>query len=158
VVRVHPGFLETQKLPYKRDLNQLWNLRYESILAHEKHLAENGTVILKFWLNVSKEEQRLRFLARIDDLDKNWKFSEGDVRERDFWDDYMLAYRDALNATSRPWAPWYSIPADDKPFMRECVAEIIVQTLASLDLRYPSLPVEDKQKLANLRSALEQRE
>jgi PPK2 family polyphosphate:nucleotide phosphotransferase len=156
VVRVHPDFLKSQKLPYTIGHDQLWRLRYQSIVDHERHLALNGTVILKFWLNVSRDEQRRRFIARIDDPDKNWKFSEGDVRERSHWDDYMIAYEDALNATSKSWAPWYAIPADDKPFMRESVADIVVRTLSSLSLRYPTLAEEEQSQLGSLRTVLEQ--
>jgi len=154
VVRVHPNILDGQKLPHRMSLNKLWRTRYESIRDHERHLSRNGTVILKFWLNVSKDEQRRRFLSRIEDPDKNWKFSEADLRERDFWTDYMKAYQDALNATSRSWAPWYAIPADDKPFMRACVADIIVRKLESLDLKYPVLDPSDQDKLTSLRAQL----
>jgi polyphosphate kinase 2 (PPK2 family) len=119
-------------------LDELWQERFESIRDHEKHLARNGTVILKFWLNISHEEQRKRFLSRLDDKRKNWKFSAGDVTESGLWDDYMSAYEQALQATSRPWAPWYAIPADDKPFMRLQVIETIVESLKSLDLQYPN--------------------
>jgi PPK2 family polyphosphate:nucleotide phosphotransferase len=115
VVRVHPKILTYQKLPGEVNLDTIWDERLLSIRQQEEHLARNGTVILKFWLNVSKDEQKKRFLARLDDAAKNWKFEPGDVVERRHWDEYMLAYQDALNATSRPWAPWYAIPADDKP-------------------------------------------
>lgn len=155
VVRVHPEYLQYQKLPYPVDLNRIWQERYESIREHEKHLARSGTVILKFWLNVSGDEQRKRFLDRIETPEKNWKFSLGDVAERKYWRDYMAAYQGALNATSRSWAPWYAIPADDKPYMRMCVAEIIVNTLKKLNLRYPSLPADEKTKFAEMRALLE---
>jgi PPK2 family polyphosphate:nucleotide phosphotransferase len=138
VVRVHPEYLGGQKLPHQVSLDELWQERFESIRDHEKHLARNGTVILKFWLNISHEEQRKRFLSRLDDKRKNWKFSAGDVTESGLWDDYMNAYEQALQATSRPWAPWYAIPADDKPFMRLQVIETIVESLKSLDLQYPN--------------------
>lgn len=143
VVRVHPEFLENQRLPPVNSLDELWANRFESIRAHEKHLAENGVLILKFWLNVSKEEQRQRFLARLKEPEKNWKFSEKDVQERQYWEKYMEAYQDALNATSRPWAPWYAIPADDKPYMRVIVAEIIVRSLERLGVHYPQMEEED---------------
>jgi PPK2 family polyphosphate:nucleotide phosphotransferase len=146
VVRVHPGFLEPQRLPEEVDLPSLWETRYASIREHEEHLASNGTVILKFWLNVSKEEQKARFLSRLNEPEKHWKFSSGDVEERNYWNDYMQAYEDALKATSKPWAPWYAIPADDKPFMRRSVAEIIVSNLEQLDLQYPQV---DREKLAD---------
>jgi PPK2 family polyphosphate:nucleotide phosphotransferase len=138
VVKVHPEYLGSQKLPRQVDLDKLWQERYESIRDHEKHLARNGTVILKFWLNVSRQEQHTRFLSRLDDQRKNWKFSAGDVVESGHWDKYMDAYEKALQATSRPWAPWYAIPADDKPYMRLKVIELIVQSLKSLDLQYPN--------------------
>ena len=154
VVRVHPEFLAAQRLPNVRDLDALWKERYEAIAAHEEHLAESGTLILKFWLNVSREEQRDRFLARIDEPEKNWKFSANDVAERRFWDDYMEAYEDALNATSRPWAPWYAIPADSKSFMRMTVADIIVRSLAGLDLKYPALSDDERARLLEARGAL----
>jgi PPK2 family polyphosphate:nucleotide phosphotransferase len=154
VVRVHPEYLDAQKLPGDIDLKKIWQQRYASICDHEKHLAQNGTVILKFWLNVSKDEQRRRFLARIDEPSKKWKFSAGDVNERTFWQDYMAAYEAAINATSRPWAPWYAIPADDKPFMRLCVAEIIVQSLKKLKLAYPKVGAKEKTRFAELRAML----
>lgn len=111
-MRVHPEYLESQKLPDRVMGHALWEDRYASIRDHERHLARNGTVILKFWLNVSKDEQKARFLSRIENPDKNWKFSLSDVRERRLWDEYMEAYEEALNETSRDWAPWYAIPGD----------------------------------------------
>ena len=131
VVRVHPEYLDTQKLPRCR-MKTLWKERFESIRQFEQHLARNGTVILKFWLNVLLEEQRRRFLARLDQPEKNWKFAVADVEERNHWDEYMQAYQDALRGTSREWAPWYAVPADDKPYMRMIVAELVVQTLRKL--------------------------
>lgn len=154
VVRVHPKYLQLQKLPYPIDLGDIWERRFESIRDHEKHLARNGTVILKFWLNVSKAEQRRRFLDRINEPRKNWKFAAGDVRERSFWKDYMNAYEEALNATSRAWAPWYAIPADDKTFMRMAVAEIIVKSLQKLGLKYPKVSPEKKSKFSEMRKIL----
>ena len=112
-------------------------------------------MILKFWLNVSKDEQRKRFLDRIDEPDKNWKFSTGDIEERQHWDAYMDAYQDALRETSRPHAPWYAIPADDKPFMRATVAGIVRDTLAALPMQYPQLDAEAKARLAEHRARLE---
>jgi PPK2 family polyphosphate:nucleotide phosphotransferase len=155
VVRVHPEYLQGQKLPRKQDLDTLWQERFESIRDHEKHLARNGTVILKFWLNVSPEEQKRRFLSRIDEQHKNWKFSAGDVKERSHWQDYMHAYEEALNETSRPWAPWYAIPADDKPFMRLSVASIIVDSLSKLDLQYPEVTRAQREKIRGMRELLE---
>jgi PPK2 family polyphosphate:nucleotide phosphotransferase len=155
VVRVHPEFLKAQKLPGFIDLATIWPKRYESIREHEKHLSRNGMIILKFWLNVSKEEQCQRFLARIKDQEKNWKFSITDVEERAFWKDYMFAYEKALEATSRPWAPWYAIPADDKPYMRLCVAEIIVKSLKSLELSYPKVGSKERAALSKMRKMLD---
>lgn len=154
VVRVHPAFLDAQRLPGEMDLEQLWQSRYQSIVAYEEHLAKNGIVVIKFWLNVSKAEQKERFLARIADPEKHWKFSSGDVQERDYWDQYMAAYQDALNATSRPWAPWYAIPADSKAYMRYQVAKILVDNLKSLDLKYPHVRPETLQMFDEMRRLL----
>lgn len=155
VVRVHPEFLRGQRIPRDSfDVEHLWPERYESIRDHEKHLARNGMVILKFWLHVSKEEQRERFLARLDEPEKNWKFNVGDVAEREHWDVYMNAYSEAVAATSKPWAPWYVIPADSKPFMRLAVAEIVVKSLESLDLRYPEVAAKDRARFDEMRKKL----
>ena len=158
VVRVHPGFLDAQRLPFRPAggaLDELWRCRYESIRDHELHLARSGTAVVKFWLNISREEQRRRFLARIDNPKKSWKFSAADVRESERWVDYMAAYQDALAETSRPWAPWYAIPADDKPYMRLQVAEILVAALRSLGLRYPRAAAEQVREMAAIRELLE---
>lgn len=155
VVRVHPKILDYQQLPDTVDRSQIWQQRYESILDHEKHLARNGTVILKFWLNVSREKQRQRFLARLDEPEKNWKFSSGDVRERGHWDDYMKAYQETLSATSKPWAPWYAIPADNKPYMRARVAELIVQSLEGMALQHPEASADQRAEFAEMRALLE---
>jgi len=156
VVRVHPGILEGQKLPnLPENLDDLWQERYQSIREHEAHLARSGTVILKFWLNVSKEEQKERFLSRLDEPEKNWKFSVGDVKEREFWPEYMRAYQEMLNATSRPWAPWYAVPADSKPFMRKTVAAIIVENLKALDIAYPTVDPVEKARFDEMRQILE---
>jgi PPK2 family polyphosphate:nucleotide phosphotransferase len=154
VVRVHPGILDFQQLPDSVDRNVIWDERLESIRDQEKHLARNGTVILKFWLNVSKKEQRKRFLDRLDQADKQWKFNPGDIDERQHWDEYMHAFEAALNATSREWAPWYSIPADSKPYMRATIAEIIVAALSGLGLRYPQPSDEDRARFDECRTAL----
>jgi PPK2 family polyphosphate:nucleotide phosphotransferase len=154
VVRVHPKMLEHQKLPDDVDLATVWDDRLRSIRQQEEHLARNGTVILKFWLNVSRDEQKRRFLARLDDPNKNWKFEPGDVVERRHWDDYMHAYEEALNATSRPWAPWYAIPADDKPYMQARVAGIIIDALQSIGLEYPEPSDEDRAEFAQAREEL----
>ena len=156
VVKVHPEYLRAQKFPPDLDLQHLWENRYESIRDHELHLARNGTLVLKFWLNVSAEEQRQRFLARLNEPEKHWKFSAADVRERSFWPDYMRAYEQALNETSRPWAPWYAIPADDKDFMRLQVADILVASLQSLNLHYPTVSDEDRARFDEARKLLEQ--
>jgi len=144
IVRVHPEILQAQQLPDTINMDTIWEQRFESIQDLEKHLARNGTMIVKFWLHVSKEEQKARFLSRLDVPEKQWKFNTTDVRERAFWDDYMQAYEDALNATSRPWAPWYAIPADSKPYARACVAEIIVDALGGIGLEYPQPTAEDR--------------
>ena len=155
VVRVHPEYLDYQRLPGGIDLATIWDERFASIREHEQHLARNGTVILKFWLNVSREEQRQRFLSRLDEPEKNWKFSAGDVKERGHWDAYMHAYEEALKATSRPWAPWYAIPADSKAYMRATVADIVVRTLRGLGLAYPTVDDEVRATFDAMRAALE---
>ena len=154
VVRVHPKILTYQKLPDTIDLNTIWDERLASIRQQEEHLARNGTVILKFFLNVSKDEQKRRFLSRLDEPRKNWKFEPKDVVERRHWDDYMAAYEDALNATSRPWAPWFAIPADNKSYMRARVADIIIETLQSIGLKYPEPSVEDRAEFEASRQEL----
>jgi PPK2 family polyphosphate:nucleotide phosphotransferase len=154
IVRVHPELLEKQKLPDSVDRERIWQERFESIRDHERHLARNGTVIRKFWLNVSAAEQKRRFLARIEQPEKNWKFSEFDVAEREHWPKYMHAYEEALNATSRPWAHWYAIPADDKAYMRMCVAEVIVESLRGLELEYPEVDDERRQGLRKMKKRL----
>jgi len=158
VVRVHPKILGYQKLPGEIDMATVWDDRLTSIRQQEEHLARNGTVILKFWLNVSKDEQKRRFLSRLDDAEKNWKFEPNDVKERRHWDDYMHAYEDALNATSRPWAPWYAIPADDKPYMRARVADIVIDALQSIGLQYPEPSAEDRAEFAEARKELSRKE
>jgi len=152
VVKVHPEILNYQRLPDVSD--NIWAERYDSIRDHEKHLARNGTVVIKFWLNVSQEEQHRRFLSRIDTQEKNWKFSHSDLKESMHWPKYMDAYQSALNETSRPWAPWYAIPADDKKVMRLNVARIVHQTLASMPLAYPELSEDDQQRLKDAREKL----
>ncbi len=155
VVRVHPQILASQKLPGKQPSKEIWQQRYESICDHEKHLARNGTVILKFWLNVSLEEQRRRFLSRLDEPEKNWKFSSGDVKERQKWPQYMTAYEKALASTSKSWAPWYAIPADNKPYMRATVAQIIVDALKTLDMSFPDVDEQEKERFAKMREMLD---
>jgi PPK2 family polyphosphate:nucleotide phosphotransferase len=134
VVRVHSEFLNNQRIPPDLVSKKIWKGRFEDIRNMEKHLARNGTVVRKFFLNVSKEEQRRRFLARLDEPEKNWKFDDGDVHERECWDDYMEAYEDMIRHTATPDAPWYVIPADHKWFMHIMVSAAIIQTLESLNL------------------------
>ncbi|MEQ8764870.1 MAG: polyphosphate kinase 2 family protein [Planctomycetota bacterium] len=155
VVRVHPELLTAQRLPEVEAPDKVWKSRFRSIRQYEKHLARSGTVIVKFWLNVSPEEQRQRFLARIDDQRKNWKFSEGDVEERQHFKEYLEAYEDVLRETSKPWAPWYAIPADDKPYMRREVGRIMVATLESLRPEYPRLGDLELDRLQKMRKKLE---
>ena len=158
VVRVHPEFLENQWLPRKlreEDRKHLWQSRYDDINAFEQALVEKNVCILKFHLHISREEQRRRFLARIDDETKNWKFSAADVRESTFWDDYQSAYEDMLNATSTEAAPWHVIPADKKWFARACVADIITSRIAGLDLKYPTLSDEQRAALVEAKRELE---
>lgn len=155
VVRVNPKFLGGQHLPRgTEDLPTLWSERFESIRNYEQHLARNGAVILKFWLNVGKDEQRDRLLERIDKPESNWKFNAGDLDTRARWDDYQRAYSDAITATSRPWAPWYAIPADSKSFMRRTVAEILLQTLEQLPLRWPEVDDKARAEMKALRAQL----
>ena len=155
VVRTHPVYLNGQKLPQRPEkLETLFEQRYESIRDHEKHLARNGMAIVKFWLNVSRAEQKKRFLARIEDPEANWKFSAADVAERKHWDKYMESYELALRETSTPHAPWYAIPADDKHFMRLEVARTIVLTLEKLSLSFPDVPTAARRRLGVARTAL----
>ena len=149
-----PEILEGQQLPGPVDPDTIWEERYESIRDHEKHLARNGTVILKFWLNVSPQEQRERFLSRLNEPEKHWKFAAADMTERRLWPRYMEAYEDSLGATSKSWAPWYAIPADSKPYMRLTVAEIIVDTLRSLKLKYPDVKKKEKSHFDEMRRIL----
>ena len=156
VVRINPEFLESQRLPrMPEDLDELWQERFESIVEAEQHWARNGTVILKFFLHVSQHEQHRRFLDRIVDPDDNWKFQTGDWAETKKWDAYQRAYQEALRATSTPFAPWYSIPADSKSFMRRTVAEIVVGTLERLPLVYPEPSNEDRERMVAIRRELE---
>ncbi len=154
VVRVHPEILAGQHLPPKLKDAGIWARRYEEINNFEKFLVNNGTIVLKFFLNISKEEQRKRFLERIESPEKNWKFSLSDIKKRERWDEYMQAYEDMLNHTSTPWAPWYVIPADRKWFARLVVAEIIVRTLAGLDLVFPVPDEKQRQELVEARRLL----
>ncbi len=151
IVRVHPELLEKQHLPIKAS-PKLWQQRFEQINNFEKYLTDNGTMILKFYLNISKEEQKRRFLERIENPDKNWKFASADLVERNYWKNYMKAYEECFNNTSTKWAPWYVIPADYKPYARLAVADIINSKLKELDPKYPTL---SKQQMKQLKSAKE---
>ncbi|HEY6384027.1 MAG TPA: polyphosphate kinase 2 family protein [Pseudolabrys sp.] len=153
-VRVHPGLLEKEKMPKKLVTKDIWKERFKDIRAFERYLARNGTVILKFFLHVSKEEQKRRFLERIDNPAKNWKFAMGDVEERRLWDKYMAAYEDMIRNTSRPEAPWFVVPADNKWFTRLVVAAEVVDALDSLDLKFPSVTGEVHGELAKARKIL----
>jgi PPK2 family polyphosphate:nucleotide phosphotransferase len=157
VVRVHSDLLERQQLPTSIKKNpKIWQQRFEEINNFEQYLVNNGIVVLKFFLNVSKEEQKQRFLERLNLPEKNWKFSVADVQERQLWDQYMDAYEDVFNRTSTKWAPWYIIPADRKWYMRLVVAAIIYQTLENLGLSYPEVTQEHRQALEDARRLLEQ--
>jgi PPK2 family polyphosphate:nucleotide phosphotransferase len=154
VCRVHPELLDAQNLPREHRDKNVWKRRFNEINGFEQYLTDNGIVILKFYLNVSKEEQKGRFLARIDLDEKNWKFSVNDARERQYWDDYMNAYEDVFTHTSTKAAPWYIIPADNKWFMRYAVAAIINHRLEKLNLVYPTLTKEKKNELLEARKVL----
>jgi PPK2 family polyphosphate:nucleotide phosphotransferase len=154
VCRVHPELLAAQQLPHNFTGKEIWKRRFREINHFERYLVDNGTVILKFFLNVSKQEQKRRFLSRIDLDEKNWKFSVNDARERACWSDYMKAYEDVFTYTSTDEAPWYIVPADNKWFMRYAVAAIINRTLDKLDLTYPSLTKEKKNELLEARKVL----
>ena len=153
VVRVHPELLAAQRLP-KPSSASFWDQRLRSIRDHERHLAEQGTVILKFWLNISRDEQRKQLLERIEEPTKNWKFNAGDLDERARWDDYLAAYEQCLNATSRPWAPWYAVPADNKHYLRLQVAKIVNEALEALGLDFPRADAAAKAALAAAKARL----
>jgi len=159
IVKVHPEFLIRQRLPGIDTIHDadkdFWKMRYRQINAMERHLSENGVIILKFFLNVSKNEQKERFLKRIVDESRNWKFSSTDIAERQYWDDYMQAYSDMLSNTSTEVAPWYVIPADKKWFMRYAVSSIILSRLKTLDLRYPILSKSETIRLAEAKQMLQ---
>jgi PPK2 family polyphosphate:nucleotide phosphotransferase len=155
VVRVHPEILEQQRIPPATKNKQIWKQRFEEINCFEKYLVDNGIIVLKFFLNVSKEAQKKRFLDRINLPEKNWKFSAGDVKERAHWDDYMKAYEDVFSHTSTDWAPWYIIPADSKWFTRLAVADIICSQLKALNLQYPTLSEAHQQELQTAKALLE---
>lgn len=154
VVRVHPEILRDQQLPPDRIGPRIWQERFEDIRHFERHLWRSGTIIRKFFFHVSRREQRDRLLERFDDPEKNWKFSARDVRERENWSKYTAAYREALAATSTPYAPWYVVPADQKWFARLLVAEVIIRTLNQMELKAPVLTAEEKRRYASVRRSL----
>ncbi len=158
VVRVHPEYLLNENLPGIDSLSDInkdfWNRRYDDINNFEMHISNNGVKIIKFFLNVSKKEQKKRFLKRIEELEKNWKFSAGDLKERALWDKYMNAYEEALSHTSTEYAPWYIIPADNKWFMRAAVSDIITGTLESMNLRYPEINDRIRKELNEAKETL----
>ena len=160
VTKVHPELILKEHLPGIDSVKELdkefWEQRYHSIREFERHLHANGTVIIKFFLNLSKEEQRKRFLKRIDDPSKNWKFSAADSKEREYWDDYMKAYEKAIKETATPENPWYIIPADKKWFTRIAISTIMLHTLKKLKLKYPVLPKDEKEKLQQVKEILEE--
>jgi len=156
VVKVHPEFLEGQQLPPGKRGEGFWQKRYEDINAFEHHLVRNGTLVLKFFLHVSKKEQKKRFLERLENPDKHWKFSEADLAERAHWDDYQQAFEDALSATSTKWAPWYVIPADQKWASRTLIADILTTSIQELDLKFPAVSDDKRAKLAEAKQRLEQ--
>jgi PPK2 family polyphosphate:nucleotide phosphotransferase len=154
VTRVHPELLARQHLTLKDRGPHLWKRRFDEINNFERYLIHNGTVVLKFFLNVSRTEQKKRFLKRIEQKEKNWKFSASDIRERQFWDKYMIAYEEAFAHTSTPWAPWFVVPADHKWFTRLCVSQIIVATLKALALKYPKPTKEQLDELEKAKQEL----
>ena len=154
VVRVHPPLLKAEKLPDELITKHIWEDRYEDINAFEKFLARNGTIIRKFFLHVSKEEQKKRFLERLEDSKKNWKFSMDDIKERKFWDDYQEAYEEVVQNTATKRAPWYLIPADNKWYGRLVIASAIIDALNGLDLKFPDVDEEKKKELEAIQQAL----
>ncbi len=154
VLRVHPELLARQKLPPTLIGKKIWDERLEDIAAYERYLARQGTVVLKFFLNVSEDEQKKRFLARIEEPEKNWKFSPNDVAERAHWGDYMKAYQGAISATAAPHAPWFVVPADSKWFTRLVVVAAIIEALEKLDLHYPAVTKEQRTALAVAKKSL----
>ncbi|MDD1676110.1 MAG: polyphosphate kinase 2 family protein [Methanomicrobiales archaeon] len=156
VVRVHPEYLERQGLPPKLKDQNIWTRRFQEINNFEQYLVDNGIIVLKFFLNISKEEQKKRFLERMEEPDKNWKFAAADIRERDHWDDYRHAFDAMLSTTSTPYAPWYIIPADHKWFTRLAVVSVINETLDGLHLTYPEVTQQQKEALVAAKAEMEQ--
>jgi PPK2 family polyphosphate:nucleotide phosphotransferase len=158
IVRVHPEVFKNERIPPPLVTKNIWNERFDDICAFERYLGRNGIIVRKFYLNVSKKEQKKRFLARLEEPEKNWKFSASDIHERDFWDDYMAAYEDMIRNTSTPNAPWYVVPADNKWYTRVVVAAAIVDTLEELDLAYPKVDAAKRKELEAARALLEKKE
>jgi PPK2 family polyphosphate:nucleotide phosphotransferase len=156
VVRVHPEMLQRERSPASLISKNIWEERFEDIRCFERHMARNGTVIRKFFLHLSKKEQKRRFLARLDEPEKNWKFSVGDIHEREYWDDYQKAYEEIIQNTASKHAPWYVVPADNKWFTRLTISAAIVETLEELKLSYPKVDAAKRKELAAARKALEQ--
>jgi PPK2 family polyphosphate:nucleotide phosphotransferase len=154
VVRVHPDFLAAQKLPQRCVTKHIWDERFQDIRAFERYLHRNGTIVRKFFLHVSNEEQQRRFLSRLDEPDKNWKFSPNDAKERRFWDEYMDAYEETIRGTATEDSPWYVVPADNKWFTRVVVAAAVIDALASLDLEYPTIDEAKRTELEKTRREL----
>jgi PPK2 family polyphosphate:nucleotide phosphotransferase len=155
VVRVHPEILKTQRTPPSLLTDRIWDERFEDICCLEQHMARSGTLIRKFFLHLSRQEQKKRFLKRLEEPEKNWKFSASDVRERKCWDDYQQAYEDMIRNTAKKHAPWYIVPADNKWFTRLVISTVIVDTLESLDLQYPKVEADKKKELVAARKQLE---
>jgi PPK2 family polyphosphate:nucleotide phosphotransferase len=155
IVRVHPDLLNNEKVPPSQITKKIWEERFEDICAFERYLFRNGIVVRKFFLNLSKKEQAKRFLARLDQPEKNWKFSAADVHEREYWNDYMDAYEDMVRNTATPAAPWYVVPADNKWFSRLVVASAMIDTLERLSLRYPKVDASRRKELDEARKFLE---
>jgi len=155
IVRVHPDLLQNEKIPPSLITKKIWEERFEDMCAFERYLTRNGIVVRKFFLNLSKKEQARRFLARLDEPEKNWKFSAADIHEREYWDDYMHAYEDMVQNTATPAAPWYVVPADNKWFTRLVVASAIIDTLEKLNLSYPKVDASRRKELEKARKFLE---
>jgi polyphosphate kinase 2 (PPK2 family) len=151
---VHPELLEPQRIPDKLVTEKIWDERFEDINAYERYLSRNGVVILKFFLHVSRDEQKKRFLERLEEPEKHWKFASGDITERGFFDDYMKAYEEVIQRTSTKHAPWYVVPADHKWFTRAVVSDAIVETIKSLNVDFPKLSSEERKKMAASREKL----
>jgi PPK2 family polyphosphate:nucleotide phosphotransferase len=155
VVRVHEEILAKQKLPEKLVTKHIWDERFQDIRNFEKYISRNGILVRKFFLHVSKEEQKKRFLERIDNPDKNWKFSSADAKEREYWDEYMKAYEDMIRNTATKHSPWYVVPADNKWFTRLVVAAAVIDAMSSLDVKYPEVGEEKLKELAEAKKLLQ---